>query len=70
MALWRSSAWKSTPMTIGKGISVEIDETILKRLDAYRPSYTTRKVFINLILDAGVSKMEKEKTNVAETMAE
>lgn len=57
-------------MTIGKGISVEIDETILKRLDAYRPSYTTRKVFINLILDAGVSKMEKEKTNVAETMAE
>jgi hypothetical protein len=57
-------------MTIGKGISVEIDETILKRLDAYRPSYTTRKVFINLILDAGVSKMEKEKTTVAETMAE
>jgi hypothetical protein len=68
MALWRGSAWKSTPMTIGKGISVEIDETILKRLDAYRPSYTTRKVFINLILDAGVSKMEKEQTTVADSL--
>jgi hypothetical protein len=70
MALWRSSPWKSTPMTIGKGIAVEIDESLLNRLDAYRPSYTTRKVFINLILDAALSKIEKEKTTLAETMAE
>jgi hypothetical protein len=68
MALWRSSARKSTPMTIGKGISVEIDESILQRLDAYRPSYTTRKVFVNLLLDAGVSKMEKEQATLADSL--
>ena len=57
-------------MTIGKGISVEIDESILKRLDAYRPSYTTRKVFVNLLLDAGVSRMEKEDAPVAESLSQ
>jgi hypothetical protein len=60
MALWRSSARKSTPMTI--------DESILQRLDAYRPSYTTRKVFVNLLLDAGVSKMEKEQATLADSL--
>ena len=48
-------------MTIGKAISIAIDQTILDRADALQPSHLTRKAFVNqLLLEAIESRQEKQ----------
>lgn len=52
-------------MTIGKGISIAIDQSILSRIDEVQPSHLTRKAFVNQLLFEAVEKREAAKRQVA-----
>ena len=52
-------------MSIGKGISIAIDESILSRIDEVQPSHLTRKAFVNQLLFEAVEKREASKRQVA-----
>ena len=45
-------------MTIGKAISIAIDQAILERVDALQPSHLTRKAFVNQLLFEAVTQRE------------
>ena len=45
-------------MTIGKAISIAIDQGILDRVDCIQPSYLTRKAFVNQLLFEAVELRE------------
>lgn len=52
-------------MSIGKGISIAIDQSILSRIDEVQPSHLTRKAFVNQLLFEAVEKREASKRQVA-----
>lgn len=45
-------------MTIGKAISIAVDQAILERVDALQPSHLTRKAFVNQLLFEAVEHRE------------
>lgn len=52
-------------MTIGKAISIAIDQSILSRIDEVQPSHLTRKAFVNQLLFEAVEKREAVNRQVA-----
>jgi hypothetical protein len=55
---WVGFALKSKHMTIGKAISIAIDQGILDRVDCIQPSHLTRKAFVNQLLFEAVELRE------------
>jgi len=57
-------------MTIGKAISIAVDQTILSRVDALQPSHLTRKAFVNQLLFEAVEKREASSRQTAVVAAQ
>lgn len=43
---------------ISKSTKIAIDVAILERLEAVKPSYQTKKSYINMLLDEAVQRLE------------
>jgi hypothetical protein len=43
---------------ISKSTKIAIDVAILERLEAVKPSYQTKKGYINMLLDEAVQRLE------------
>jgi hypothetical protein len=46
---------------ISKSTKIAIDVAILERLEAVKPSYQTKKSYINMLLDQAVQKLETQQ---------
>lgn len=46
---------------ISKSAKIAIDVAILERLEALKPSYQTKKSYINMLLDQAVQKLETQQ---------
>jgi hypothetical protein len=46
---------------ISKSTKIAIDVAILERLEAVKPSYQTKKSYINMLLDQAVQKVENQQ---------
>jgi|688.fasta_scaffold114854_7 hypothetical protein len=57
-------------MTIGKAISIAVDQSILVRVDKLQPSHLTRKAFVNQLLFEAVEKREASKSLTAGVTAQ
>lgn len=56
-------------MTIGKAISIAIDQAILGRVDALQPSHLTRKAFVNQLLFEAVEHREGKQLHTLQVPA-
>lgn len=45
-------------MMISKSTKIAIDVAILDRIEAVKPSYQTKKSYINMLLDEAVQRLE------------
>jgi hypothetical protein len=52
---------QTSPTMISKSTKIAIDVAILDRLEAIRPSYQTKKSYINMLLDQAVQKLETQQ---------
>jgi hypothetical protein len=46
---------------ISKTTKIAIDAAILERLEAVKPSYQTKKSYINMLLDQAIQKLETQQ---------
>lgn len=56
-------------MTIGKAISIAIDQAILDRVDILQPSHLTRKAFVNQLLFEAVESREEKQLQTSKEAA-
>lgn len=56
-------------MTIGKAISIAIDQAILDRVDTLQPSHLTRKAFVNQLLFEAVESREEKQLQTSKEAA-
>jgi hypothetical protein len=55
---------------ISKSTKIAIDVSILDRIEAIKPSYQTKKSYINMLLDEAVQRLEiKHKHDASEQQA-
>ena len=51
---------------ISESTKIAVDNSLLSRIESIRPSYQTKKSYINMLLDQAISKIENEKRNKTE----
>jgi hypothetical protein len=55
---------------ISKSTKIAIDVAILERLEAVKPSYQTKKSYINMLLDEAVQRLENRHRHESEDWSE
>ena len=51
---------------INESIKIAVDKNLLDRIEAIRPSYQTKKSYINMLLDQAITSVENETKNKPE----
>lgn len=51
---------------ISESIKIAVDKTLLDRIELIRPSYQTKKSYINMLLDQAITKIENETRSKTE----
>ena len=51
---------------ISESIKIAVDKNLLDRIEAIRPSYQTKKSYINMLLDQAITKIENETRSKTE----
>lgn len=51
---------------ISESTKIAVDKTLLDRIELIRPSYQTKKSYINMLLDQAITKIENETRSKTE----
>ena len=51
---------------ISESTKIAVDKSLLDRIESIRPSYQTKKSYINMLLDQAITKIENETRNKTE----
>lgn len=51
---------------ISESTKIAVDKTLLDRIESIRPSYQTKKSYINMLLDQAITKIENETRSKTE----
>ena len=51
---------------ISESTKIAVDKALLDRIEIIRPSYQTKKSYINMLLDQAITKVENESRSKTE----
>lgn len=54
-------------MAVGKATGIGIDNSLLDRLEQFRPPYMTQKVHINMLVEEALKRLEQQEQAPVET---